>query len=207
MALAIIIAAAGAGVATLLRARLAPPALTGAVLTPAPAAYDFRLQDVNGQRVSLSSLHGKVVVLTFLYAHCPDVCPLIAESLHRAYGLLGPTAANAAFVAVSVDPKGDTVAAVRQFLQAHRVQGELTYLRGTFAELRPVWAHYYVGSDAQEVNPEAAAAVKPAAGQVGHTAIVYVIDPSGKVRAFLSGSFDPRDLVTDVKALARRGQL
>jgi protein SCO1/2 len=201
--LAITVAAA----AVVVRTRLTPPELTGAVLTPAPVAQDFRLQDVNGRWVSLSSLRGKVVILTFLYAHCPDVCPLIADSLHRAYGLLGATADKAAFVAVSVDPNGDTVTAIHHFLIEHHVQGELTYLRGTFAELRPVWAHYYVGSDVKEVNPEAVAAAKPAADRVGHTAIVYVIDPSGKIRTFLSGNFDPRDLVTDVKALATWGQL
>lgn len=202
VAVAVVVVAVAAGGAAVVRARLRPPALAGAVLTPPAAAYDFRLRDVDGRQVAMSGLRGKVVVLTFLYTHCPDVCPLIAELLHRTYGLLGPATAHAAFVAVSVDPNGDTVAAVRGFLHEHHVQGELTYLRGTFAELRPVWAHYYVGSDAKEVNPAAAAAAPPAAGQVGHTAIVYVVDPAGKIRVFLSGNFDPQDLATDVKALA-----
>ena len=191
------------GMTTVLRARPSPPTLAGATLTPPAVAYDFRLRDVDGRQVSISGLRGNVVVLTFLYTHCPDACPLIADLLHRSYGRLGPAAAHARFVAVSVDPNGDTVASVRRFLDAHHVQGELTYLRGTFAELRPVWAHYFVGSDAREVNPQAVAAAQPTGDQVGHTAIVYVIDTAGKIRVFLSGNFDPQDLVTDVKALER----
>lgn len=178
-------------------------ALQGIVLTPPARAYDFRLPDQDGRVVSLSSLRGQVVVLTFLYTHCPDVCPLIADALHRAYLLLGPTARDAAFLAVSVDPRGDTPEAIRAFLQKHRVQGELTFLRGSFAELKPIWAHYYVGTDAKEVNPQAVSASAPSPDQVSHTAIVYVIDPRGWIRAFLPSNFDPQDLVTDVQVLSR----
>jgi len=203
VALAVVVAAAVAATAATVRARFAPPALAGAVLNPPITAYDFRLPDQNGRTVSLSEFRGKVVVLTFLYAHCPDVCPLIADEFHRAYAQLGPTVADTQFLAVSVDPNGDTTEAVQGFLAAHHVQAELTYLRGTFAQLQPVWAHYYVGSDAKEVNP-AAAAVAPTPAQVGHTAIVYLIDRSGKITLFLPGNLDPNDLVTDVRALASR---
>ena len=202
VALAVVVAAAVAATAATVRARLAPPALAGALLNPPIRAYDFRLTDENGRPVSLSDYRGKVVVLTFLYAHCPDVCPLIADALHRARKQLGPSAARAAFLAVSVDPNGDTLEAVQGFLAAHHVRGELTYLRGTFAELTPVWAHYYVGSDAKAVNPGASAGATPRPDEVGHSAIVYVIDPTGKLRLFLPGNLDPNDLVTDVRALA-----
>jgi protein SCO1/2 len=181
-----------------------PLPLAGAVLTPPVAASDFRLTDQDGRTVSLSELRGKVVALTFLYAHCPDVCPLIAEQMRAAHRQLGATAREAAFVAVSVDPTGDTPTAIREFLRQHRVEGVLTYLHGSFAELRPVWAHYYVGSDAKVVNPAAAAAAAPPRGAVDHTAIVYIIDPQGQIRAFLPGNFDPQDLVTDIRALASR---
>lgn len=146
---------------------------------------------------------GKAVALTFLYAHCPDVCPLIADTLHQAFTQLGSTAGRVALVAVSVDPNGDTPAEVRDFLAKHHVEHELTYHRGTFEQLRPVWAHYYVGSDAREINP-AETPSTPRPEQVGHTAIVWLIDPQGKISAFLPGNFDPRDLVTDLRVLAAR---
>lgn len=181
-----------------------PLPLAGTVLTPPVAASDFRLEDQDGRAVSLADLRGRVVALTFLYTRCPDVCPLIADQMRAAHQQLGETAREAAFVAVSVDPTGDAPAAIRGFLRQHRVEGVLTYLHGSFAQLRPVWAHYYVGSDAREVNPAAVAAAVPPGGTVDHTAIVYVIDPQGRIRAFLPGNFDPKDLVTDIRALAVR---
>jgi len=60
-----------------------PPALAGAVVTPPIQAADFRLKDQHGAAVSMSALHGKVVALTFLYTHCPDACPLIADMMHK----------------------------------------------------------------------------------------------------------------------------
>ncbi len=179
-----------------------PPPLQGAVLTPPVPAYDFRLTDQDGRSVLFSGFRGKAVALTFLYTHCPDVCPVIADQMRATYQRLGNLTNRAAFVAVSVDPNGDTPAAIWEFLKAHRVEGILTYLHGSFAQLRPVWARYYVGSDATEVNPEAVAASQPTPQQVGHTAIVYVIDPKGEIRAFLPGNFDPKDLEADLKILA-----
>jgi cytochrome oxidase Cu insertion factor (SCO1/SenC/PrrC family) len=78
-----------------------------------------------------------------------------------------------------------------------------TTSRANSPQLRPVWGHYYVGSDAKDFNP-AAAATTPGADQVGHTAIVYLIDPSGKITLFLPGNLDPNDLVADVRTLAAR---
>src|SRR5947209_8914395 len=81
---------------------------------PAP---DFRLTDQFGKRVSLSQFRGKPVVLTFLYTHCPDVCPLTAEKLHTTVLDLGKDASRVAVIAISMDPKGDTRGAVVNFSQ------------------------------------------------------------------------------------------
>lgn len=199
------------------RAKFAPPALEGAVLTPPVRAYNFQLPDADGRTVSLAALRGKVVALTFLYARCPDYCPLVADQIKTVHAQLGDLAGRVAFVAVSVDPSGDTPAAVRAFLDAHHVTGVLTYVRGTAPQLRPVWAHYFVASDAREDAPQptrahargGATAGPSAAGEAGtgqgvsHTTIVYVIDPQGLVRVFLPANFDPKDLLADLRTLAR----
>jgi protein SCO1/2 len=179
-ALAVILLAGGG---LWVRSRLAPPPLEGAVLTPPVRAYDFELPDPDGRMISLASMRGKVVALTFLYAHCPDYCPLVADQINK----------------VHVDPAGDTPDAVREFLDAHHVTGVLTYVRGTWAQLRPVWAHYFVASDAKEGT----SASDAAAHGVSHTTILYIIDPQGQVRVFLPANFDPKDLLTDVRLLAR----
>ena len=202
-ALVVLLAAGVAGAATWAVMRYThPPTLIGAVVTPPIVAPDFQLPDQDGRMVSLASLRGKAVALTFLYTHCPDVCPLIADMMHKTYGRLGGMTTRVAFVAVSVDPRGDTPEAIRAFLATHHVEHELIYLRGTFAQTREVWARYYVGSDAKEVNPEAVRVGPPSPDLVAHSAIVYVIDPKGVIRVILPGNFDPQDLATDLRLLA-----
>ncbi|TMI89846.1 MAG: SCO family protein [Bacillati bacterium ANGP1] len=194
-------AAAAAGIAAAaVWMHVSAPTLQGAVVTPPAPVSDFTLLDQDRRPIRLSQFRGRAVALTFLYTHCPDVCPLIATRMHEAYLQLGNAAGRAAFIAVSVDPAGDTPGAVREFLAIHHLERELHYLSGSFAELRPVWANYYVGTDARGAAPRAAGG--PAGAPVDHTAIVYVIDPRGRLRVFLPGNFESRDLALDLKILA-----
>ena len=52
-------------------------------------AADFSLHDQHGRSIQLSAQRGKLVLLTFLYTSCPDVCPLVAENINRALRRLG----------------------------------------------------------------------------------------------------------------------
>jgi len=91
---------------------------------------------------------------------------------------------------------------VRDFLSAHHVERELTYLTGPFTDLKRVWAYYNIASDAKEAKPLPAAGTPASPTLVGHSSIVYVIDPNGQLRVILPGNFDPKDLATDLKILA-----
>lgn len=156
--------------------------------TPAPG---FQLTDSNGRSVALEDYRGKVVVLTFLYTHCPDECPLIAEHLRAAAEQMPDSMKQVAFVAVSVDPANDTPDAVNAFLKAHRVSGYLTYLVGTESQLRPVWSSYYIYAQQDAANLNV----------VGHSSRVVIIDRAGKQRVNLDPDFAPGDLVYDVQTL------
>ena len=206
-ALAAAAVAAGTAAAAVM-GRMSGATLQGAVVTPPMPAYDFSLHDDHNRQVRLSDFRGKAVALTFLYTHCPDACPLTAEKLRQTSQQLGDLKQRVVFVAVSVDPAGDTPEAIRGFLSAHRVEGQLSYLTGSFADLRRVWGYFLVASDAKDPGagprPLPAAASKPQSGPqlVGHSSIVDVIDPSGNIRVFLPGDFDPKDLSTDLRILS-----
>ena len=155
--------------------------------TPAP---DFLLKDQSGNTISLSQFKGKPVVLTFLYTHCPDVCPLTAEKIHTTMQSLGNNAQHVAVIAVSMDPKGDTPAAVQNFASVHRLGEYFYYLIGTHNQLAPVWASYSV--DAQAAT---------SSGVVNHSSAIYVIDKQGNERALLDNGFSPGQLASDLKIL------
>ena len=164
-----------------------------AVMTPPRAAPSFTLRNSLGEPVALSRFRGRAVILTFIYSHCPDVCPLIVAKLHAALAALGREAARVQLIGVSVDPRGDTPSEVNAFLARHGVTGRFEYLVGSRRQLAPVWHAYHVA-----VVPHAGTTV------VGHAAVVYGIGASGRELTVYSASdFTPQMIVHDVPLLAR----
>ncbi len=156
-------------------------------------APDFTLTDgVTGKSLTLSSLRRNTVALAFLYTRCPDVCPLTAGQFRAAQRTLGDDASKVEFVAVSVDPEGDTPAAVREFSDLHDLSDRWHYLIGPRAQLEAVWALYGVGSFASS-----------GARAVEHNDAVYLIDGRGRERAILHSSDPTNWLLDDLRALIR----
>jgi protein SCO1/2 len=164
----------------------------GGLLSPLRAAPPLStLRNYQGQPVNLTSYRGKAVFLTFLYTHCPDVCPLIASHLHTVLAELGSRAHKVQLIAVSVDPRGDTPGAVAAFLHEHELTGQMQYLIGSGAQLAPVWKAWYVGSSRDIGKPDL----------VSHSALVYGISASGKLTTIYAANFAPSQIVHDVAPL------
>ncbi len=128
----------------LLTATVYHPATVRASFTPPrEPARDFKLRDQDGRTVTLAQGQGRVIVLTFLYSTCRDLCPAQAADIVQAIGKLGPLAGGVLVYGVSVDPVGDTPARARAFLKKYGVYGgPVHFLVGSRAALRPVWRTY-----------------------------------------------------------------
>jgi protein SCO1 len=166
--------------------------LHGAVANPPFQARDLVLNDSLGHRVDLAQYRGKAVLVTFIYTHCPDVCPLIVGNLHTAQNQLGAAAKKLQIVAVSVDPKGDTPKTVAAFLKAHQMTGRMEYLIGSRSQLERVWRRWGILAKADPSSPDA----------VEHSALIYGIAASGKVLTLYPANFKPAWIVQDVPKLA-----
>lgn len=171
----------------------APSARLSGTELPAQSAPEFTLIDgVTGATVTLSSLRGNAIALAFLYTRCPDVCPLTAAQFRAAQQRLGADAARVRFVAVSVDPDGDTPAAVQAFSLAHDLKDNWHYLIGARAQLQTVWSAYGVGAFDQGMT-------------VAHNDAIYVIDPRGREREVIHSDIALTDLVADLRAVLKDG--
>jgi protein SCO1/2 len=173
--------------------RASSPRFDGATVTPLITAPAIDLRNSLGQRVTLAQDRGKVALVTFLYTHCPDVCPLIASNLRLVETKLGAQAKNVAVIAVSVDPRGDTPANVAEFLHAHDMTGRMQYLLGSAQQLGRTWKAWNVGSQKDAGAPTL----------VAHSALVYGISASGKLTTIYPANFKPSDVVHDVPQLAK----
>jgi protein SCO1 len=165
--------------------------LVGGTISPRISAPPVTLRDYTGKRVTLSESRGKVVLLTFLYTHCPDVCPLIAGNLRVVQNRLKDKAKDVVMLAVSTDPRGDTPRNVSKFLRLRRMTGRMDYLIGSSAELRPVWKRWSI------------AAKRGKHGLVAHSSLVYGISAKGKLISIYPSNFAPSDIVHDVPILEK----
>jgi protein SCO1/2 len=162
------------------------------VLEPVRQAPPLQLHNYLGQPVNIDSYRGKAVLVTFVYTHCPDVCPLMISDLHIAQHLLGKEASKAQVIAVSVDPKGDTPKTVAKFVAAHQMTGKMQYLIGNTKELAATWKAWGVGQERDAGNPDL----------IEHSGLVYGITGSGKRLTIYAANFKPAQIAHDVPLLA-----
>jgi protein SCO1/2 len=165
-----------------------------AELKPPTTAPVLALRNYLGKPVNLDAYRGKAALVTFIYTHCPDVCPLITSNLRVAQNLMGPkVAAKVQIIAVSVDSRGDTKKAVTSFLAQHEMTGRMQYLVGSTPELARVWKAWGVGSERDAKQPDL----------VEHSGLIFGISASGKRTTLYSASFKPADIAHDVPLLAK----
>jgi protein SCO1 len=169
----------------------ADAAASGARRPPGMPAARFALRDQDGRTVRASDLRGRPVVVSFLYTRCRDTCPLIADQVRGALDDLGGDAVP--YVAVSVDPSGDTPAAARAFLLRHGLTGRARYLLGTPAQLARVWRQF-------GVRPQRVRNTR----QDDHSASTVILDARGVQRVgFTPDTITPEGVAHDVRALER----
>ena len=157
----------------------------------------FTLQDAEGRAVSLEDYRGKVVVLHFIYASCPDFCPLHADKIAEIQEMVNRTAMRelVQFVTITTDPANDTPDVLRGYGPAHG--------------LDPVnWMFLTSGPDRAEDTTRNLAErfghrfTETESGYQIHGVVTHVIDRDGRWLANFHGlKFEPTNVVVYINAL------
>jgi cytochrome oxidase Cu insertion factor (SCO1/SenC/PrrC family) len=147
----------------------------------------FTLTDQDGRPVSLASLRGKVVLLTFLDPVCTSDCPLEAQEFRQAGQLLGTADRHVELVAIVANPVNYQIGYTRAFDKQEGLSGvpNWLYLTGRLARLQAVWRAYGIAAD-----------IEPAGAMIGHSEIAFAIDKAGQVRTELNFSPGPGTAAT-----------
>ena len=107
---------------------------------PREAAFDFNLKDQDGKTQSIKAARGNVVIVTFLFTTCHDLCPAEANLIAAAAEKAGD---GVTIYGISVDPDGDTTERAHAFVKRRGLDPRhFRYLLGTREELKPVWRAY-----------------------------------------------------------------
>ena len=189
----------------------------GTVLTNPDVAPEFDLVNQFDRPVTLDDFADRVVVLTFLYTNCPDVCPIVTTQLRDTQVALGPDVEDVAFVAVSTDPERDTVSAAHEYLGKWGLVDRWDYLVGDRGRLEPVWKEYFIDPVIDPRDPLASGSPTPEArGAIDtlgseimerylviHSAPVFLIDREGIRRVVFTPPLEPEKLAEDIRLLLK----
>lgn len=159
----------------------------GALLPAGLRAPDFALRDQDGRRVSMKQYRGKVVVVTFLYSHCKDTCPVEAQQIKGALDDLGH---DVPALSVSVDPPGDTPTSVKHFNRKMGMTGRLRWVLGSEGQLQRLWKGF---------------AILPQTPEQEHMARLVIIDRNGMQKiGFPASQTTPERLAHDIRAVEKQ---
>jgi protein SCO1 len=167
----------------------------GQALVPAKPAFDFHLVDQDGKPFLLSQMHGKAVLFSFGFTHCPNVCPTTLSELAKIYRALPPAdRSKVQVIFVSVDPHRDRPEIMKNYVPYF--DDSFIGLTGTetqIAEAAKAYGAYYEILKNPGPNPEAYS--------VNHSAYTYLISPDGKWKLLYNFDqlSDPNRMVQDIE--------
>ena len=157
----------------------------------------FSLEDAAGRSISLADFRNKVVVLHFVYTHCPDACPLHAERIAEIQSLINRSAMKdqVEFITITTDPDRDRGETLAEYGKAHGLDS----VNWVFLTTKPGQPEDTTRKLAQQFGHRFD---KASDGYQMHGIVTHVIDKEGRWRANFHGlKFEPSNLVIFVNAL------
>jgi protein SCO1/2 len=170
------------------------PRFKSSDITGSSFGRDFALTDHTGKPRTLADFRGRAVVVFFGYTQCPDVCPTTLSTLAETMKQLGPDADRVQVLFITVDPERDTQALLAQYVPAF--DPRFVGLSGDAAATERVAKEFKI---IYQKQPGAT----PSSYTVDHSAGVYVFDPQGRLRLYMSHGQGPDVFAHDLKALLK----
>ena len=170
------------------------PTFNAVDITGADYAKDFSLTDASGRVRTMADFKGKVVVLFFGYAQCPDVCPTTMTEMAQLKQQLGADGDKLQVLFVTVDPERDTRDVMKAYMGAF--DPSFIALIPTPEQLPPLAKDFKVYYKTVEGKT-------PTSYSMDHSAASFVYDPQGRQRLYARFGTPIPAMVSDVQALLK----
>jgi protein SCO1/2 len=171
------------------------PTFKGVDITGADYGKSLALTGHDGKPRTLADFRGKVVVLTFGFTQCPDVCPTTLADAAQALKSLGPDAERVQVLFVTLDPERDTPALLAKYVPAF--DPRFLGLYGDAEATKRVAQEFKIFYQKVQGSP-------PGSYSVDHSAQSYVLDAQGRLRLFVRHERLGADLADDLRVLLRK---
>ncbi|WP_174255744.1 SCO family protein [Variovorax sp. PBS-H4] len=172
------------------------PSFNAVDITGADYAKGFTLTDADGKQRTLADFKGKVVVMFFGYAQCPDVCPTTMSEMAQVKQQLGSDGDKLQVLFVTVDPERDTPAVMKAYMEAF--DPGFVALIPTPEQLAALGKDYKVYYKKVEGKT-------PTSYSMDHSAASFIYDTEGRLRLYARYGAGVPAMVSDIKALLKAG--
>lgn len=192
------------------------PISYGTVIEPPLTIKPFKLRSHRDQFIDIANLREKVVVVTFIYTGCVDVCPVIVEKLKAVVDKFDSRNASIDVLAITTDPVRDDIQRIKDYSTFHDLDDKWHLLIGNQDELQNVWDEFFIevisrksdAHDSKEVRVEydklltgeALDRVNSSIAKfsdsyiVDHSTPVFLVDKDGDIRFLMPADFVPTEL-------------
>jgi protein SCO1/2 len=159
-------------------------------------ASDFELVDQDGAVKTNRDFLGKVMVIYFGFASCPDVCPMALSRLSAALNeLSADEQAELTPVFITVDPERDTPEVLKSYLAFdERIIG----LTGSAVAAQAARASFKVYAK-QRPLPDSAIGYT-----MDHSSLFYLVERDGSVEFALDDSLNAQELAQILRTAISR---
>ena len=146
---------------------------------------------------------GKVVMMSFIYTHCPDVCPMTINNLHELQDSLSLQGIKGVkFVSLTYDPNRDTPSVLKHYAEERGIKfDDWDFLTGAKADIDSVLGRvriiYHMVDSSRTKTGQLVYFIK-------HADECVLVDGQGRVRGVYVGSrMDFAGIISDIKELRR----
>lgn len=157
---------------------------------------NIALLDRHDAPVSLASLKGKPVLIDFIYASCPSICPLLTAKMAQVAQVLGPElGTKARIVTITIDPEHDTPAVLAKYAVAHGADKKgWLFLTGTPAQIDRVLARFDLRRQREKD------------GTIDHVAEAFLLGSDGhQLRQYQALEVNAKAVAADIDRASGRG--
>jgi len=181
------------------------PASGSQVEQVAAVGGPFELTDQNGNTLKSKDLNGKLMLVFFGFTHCPDICPVTLATMTSVMNHLGSKADQVVPVFITVDPRRDTPARLKEYLKDfHPSIKGLTGDTAHIAQAAKAYKVYYAESGGKEADASAPHHHDAQGAEdnypVDHSAIVYLMGRRGEYLAHFSPEDSEKSILETISA-------
>ncbi len=139
---------------------------------------------------------GDILVVGFIYTHCPNICSVITANMKNISRSLQDTE-SIRFVEISFDPARDTPSVLRAYMEKFRLDEDtFTLLTGDSSSISPLLESMDIKTE--KADSSTAAMDHGSHGYImNHSDRILIIDRRGRVRFTYPGSVVPPEMVTE----------